>query len=110
MNEVSRLSAQAKENRRGTLALKGGTIQTITSNMKDADFTNLITLSRNIILNGFNVPPSLAGIVETANLSANTIDSEMRLFKPFVGAVAETIEGAFLYPFSLGIICTTSFL
>ena len=95
MNEVSRLSAQAKSNRRGTLALKGGTIQTITSNMKDADFTNLITLSRNIILNGFNVPPSLAGIVETANLSANTIDSEMRLFKPFVGAVAETIEGAF---------------
>ena len=95
MNEVSRLSAQAKQNRRGTLALKGGTIQTITSNMKDADFTNLITLSRNIILNGFNVPPSLAGIVETSNLSANTIDSEMRLFKPFVGAVAETIEGAF---------------
>ena len=95
INEVSRLSAQAKENPRGTLALKGGTIQTITSNMKDADFTNLITLSRNIILNGFNVPPSLAGIVETANLSANTIDSEMRLFKPFVGAVAETIEGAF---------------
>lgn len=95
MNEVSRLSAQAKQNRRGTLALKGGTIQTITSNMKDADFTNLIQLSRNIILNGFNVPPSLAGIVETANLSANTIDSEMRLFKPFVGAVAETIEGAF---------------
>lgn len=95
MNEVSRLSAQAKQNRRGTLALKGGTIQTISNNLKDADFTNLILLSRNIILNGFNVPPSLAGIVETANLSANTIDSEMRLFKPFVGAVAETIEGAF---------------
>lgn len=95
MNEVSRLSAQAKTNRRGTLALKGGTIQTISNNLKDADFTNLMLLSRNIILNGFNVPPSLAGIVETANLSANTIDSEMRLFKPFVGAVAETIEGAF---------------
>lgn len=95
ISEVSRLSAQAKQDRRGTLALKGGTIQTITSNMKDADFSNLILLSRNIILNGFNVPPSLAGIVETANLSANTIDSEMRLFKPFVGAVAETIEGAF---------------
>lgn len=94
MNEVSRLSAQAKQDRRGTLALKGGTIQTI-SNLRDADFTNLIVLSRNIILNGYNVPPSLAGIVETANLSANTIDSEMRLFKPFVGAVGETIEGAF---------------
>jgi hypothetical protein len=94
MNEVSRLSAQAKQNRRGTLALKGGTIQTI-SNLKDADFSNLIVLSRNIILNGYNVPPSLAGIVETANLSANTIDSEMRVFKPFVGALAETIEGAF---------------
>jgi HK97 family phage portal protein len=94
MNEVTRLSAQAKQDRRGTLALKGGTIQTI-SNLKDADFTNLIVLSRNIILNGYNVPPSLAGIVETANLSANTIDSEMRLFKPFVGAVAESIEGAF---------------
>ena len=95
MDEVSRISAQAKQNRRGTLALKGGSIQTIASNMKDADFTNLIILSRNIILNGFNCPPSLAGIVETANLSANTIDSEMRLFKPFVGAVAETVEGAF---------------
>jgi HK97 family phage portal protein len=94
MNEVSRLSAQAKQNRRGTLALKGGTIQTI-SNLKDADFSNLIVLSRNIILNGYNVPPSLAGIVETANLSANTIDSEMRVFKPFVGALAETVEGAF---------------
>jgi HK97 family phage portal protein len=94
MNEVSRLSAQAKQNRRGTLALKGGTIQTI-SNLKDADFSNLIVLSRNIILNGYNVPPSLAGIVETANLSANTIDSEMRVFKPFVGALAETIGGAF---------------
>ena len=94
MNEIGRLSAQAKQDRRGTLALKGGSIQTI-SNMRDADFTNLIVLSRNIILNGYNVPPSLAGIVETANLSANTIDSEMRLFKPFVGAIAETIEGAF---------------
>lgn len=94
MNEVSRLSAQAKTNRRGTLALKGGTIQTI-SNMRDADFTNLFVLCRNIILNGYNVPPSLAGIIETANLSANTIDSEMRVFKPFVGAIGETIEVAF---------------
>lgn len=95
IGEVSRLSAQAKENRRGTLALKGGTIQTISNNLKDADFTNLITLSRNIILQGFSVPPSLVGIVETSNLSANTIDSEMRVFKPYVSAVAETIEGAF---------------
>lgn len=95
MNEVSRLSAQAKQNRRGTLALKGGTIQTVSTNLKDADFTNLFTLCRNIILQGFNVPPSLVGIVETSNLSANTIDSEMRVFKPYVSAVAETIEGAF---------------
>ena len=95
MNEVSRLSAQAKQNRRGTLALKGGTIQTISNNLKDADFTNLFTLCRNIILQGFSVPPSLVGIVETSNLSANTIDSEMRVFKPYVSAVAETIEGAF---------------
>ena len=63
INEVGRLSAQAKENPRSTLAVKGGNIQTISNNLKDADFTNLITLSRNIILNGFNVPPSLAGIV-----------------------------------------------
>ena len=95
MNEVSRLSAQAKQNRRGTLALKGGTIQTISNNLKDADFTNLFTMCRNIILQGFSVPPSLVGIVETSNLSANTIDSEMKVFKPYVSAVAETIEGAF---------------
>lgn len=95
MDEINRLSVQAKQNRRGTLAVKGGNIQTISTNLKDADFTNLFALCRNIILQGYNVPPSLVGIVETSNLSANTIDSEMRVFKPYVSAVAETIEGAF---------------
>ena len=55
----------------------------------------IVLLCRNIILNGYNCPPSLAGIVETSNLSANTIDSEMQLFKSPVNSVAETIEGAF---------------
>ena len=96
MDEVGRLAVQAKKNSgRGLLAVKGGQISSINRSVRDGDYTNLLLLCRNIILNGFNCPPSIAGIVETSNLSANTIDSEMRLFKSPVNSVAETIEGAF---------------
>lgn len=96
LNEVGRLSVQAKKNSgRGMLAVKGGNVSSVNRNLHDGDYTNLLLLCRNIILNGYNCPPSLAGIVETSNLSANTIDSEMRLFKSPVNSVAETIEGAF---------------
>ena len=96
MDEIGRLSVQAKKKSgRGMLAVKGGTVSSINRNVHDGDYTNLFTLCRNIILNGYNCPPSIAGIVETSNLSANTIDSEMRLFKSPVNSVAETIEGAF---------------
>lgn len=96
MDEVGRLAIQAKKNSgRGMLAVKGGQVSSVARNTRDADYTNLLILCRNIILNGYNCPPSLAGIVETSNLSANTIDSEMRLFKSPVNSVAETIMGAF---------------
>ena len=96
INEVSRLSVQAKQKSgRGMLAVKGGQVSSVNRNLRDGDYTNLLILCRNIILNGYNCPPSIAGIVETSNLSANTIDSEMRLFKSPVNSVAETIEGAF---------------
>ena len=96
MNEIGRLSIAAKsKSGRGMLAVKGGQVSSINRNTRDADFTSLLLLCRNIILNGYNCPPSIAGIVETSNLSANTIDSEMRLFKSPVNSVAETIEGAF---------------
>lgn len=96
MNEIGRLAIQAKKKSgRGMLAVKGGQISSVNRNMRDGDYTNLLILCRNIILNGYNCPPSLAGIVETSNLSSNTIDSEMRLFKSPVNSVAETIEGAF---------------
>ena len=96
INEVSRLAVQAKQKSgRGMLAVKGGQVSSVNRNLRDGDYTNLLILCRNIILNGYNCPPSIAGIVETSNLSANTIDSEMRLFKSPVNSVAETIEGAF---------------
>ena len=96
MDEVGRLAVQAKQNSgRGMLAVKGGQVSSVNRNLRDGDYTNLLLLCRNIILNGYNCPPSIAGIVETSNLSANTIDSEMRLFKSPVNSVAETIEGAF---------------
>ena len=96
MSEVGRLAVQAKKKSgRGMLAVKGGQISSVNRNLRDGDYTNLLLLCRNIILNGYNCPPSIAGIVETSNLSANTIDSEMRLFKSPVNSVAETIEGAF---------------
>lgn len=96
MDEIGRLSVQAKnKSGRGMLAVKGGQVSSINRNVRDGDYTNLLLICRNIILNGYNCPPSIAGIVETSNLSANTIDSEMRLFKSPVNSVAETIEGAF---------------
>ena len=96
INEVGRLAVQAKKKSgRGMLAVKGGQVSSVNRNARDGDFTRLLILCRNIILNGYNCPPSIAGIVETANLSANTIDSEMRLFKSPVNSVAETIGGAF---------------
>ena len=96
INEVGRLAVQAKQKSgRGMLAVKGGQVSSVNRNLRDGDYTNLLLLCRNIILNGYNCPPSLAGIVETSNLSSNTIDSEMRLFKSPVNSVAETIEGAF---------------
>lgn len=96
INEVGRLAIQAKKKSgRGMLAVKGGQVSSVNRNARDGDYTGLLLLCRNIILNGYNCPPSIAGIVETSNLSANTIDSEMRLFKSPVNSVAETIEGAF---------------
>ena len=96
MDEIGRLAVQAKKKSgRGMLAVKGGQVSSVNRNLRDGDYTNLLLICRNIILNGYNCPPSMAGIVETSNLSANTIDSEMRLFKSPVNSVAETISGAF---------------
>ena len=96
IDELSRLSVQAKnKSGRGLLAVKGASFSTPNSSLRDAEYSNLLILARNIILNSFNCPPSLAGIVESANLSANTIDSEMRVFKPHVNAVCQTIECGF---------------
>ena len=63
--------------------------------MPDRDYTNPSLLCSDIILNSYNCPQSIAGIIETSNLFANTLDSEMGLFKSPVNNVAETIEGAF---------------
>ena len=89
-NEVSRLSDQVKENRRGTLITKGLNVLSM-SHEKDLDYLQLIVLSRDLILHGFGVPPAIAGVVEVGNLSADNIKSQISLFSLSYNALVTDI-------------------
>lgn len=59
------------------------------------DFLNLLNYSRDRILIGFQVPPAVIGIVETAHLGSGTGDSQEKSFNNTLSGDCKIIENAF---------------
>ena len=79
----------------GLLTVKGATYQSTGNNNRDLDFLNLLNYSRDRILIGFQVPPAVIGIVETAHLGSGTGDSQEKSFNNTLSGDCKIIENAF---------------
>lgn len=86
---------QNDRNKKGLLAVKGANYQSTGNSNKDLDFLNLLNYSRNRILIGFQVPPAVIGIVETAHLGSGTGDSQEKSFNNTLSGDCKIIENAF---------------
>lgn len=83
------------KNKKGLLAVKGANYQSTGNSNKDLDFLNLLNYSRDRILIGFQVPPAVIGIVETAHLGSGTGDSQEKSFNNTLSGDCKIIENAF---------------
>jgi HK97 family phage portal protein len=83
------------KNKKGLLTVKGATYQSTGNNNRDLDFLNLLNYSRDRILIGFQVPPAVIGIVETAHLGSGTGDSQEKSFNNTLSGDCKIIENAF---------------
>ncbi len=82
-------------NKKGILFGKGMTYQSTGNNNRDMDFMNLMTYSRDRVLVGFQVPPAIIGIIETASLGSGTGEAQEKSFNKTLSGECKTIENAF---------------
>ena len=96
-NSIAQNTKRLKEskNTKGILQLKGATYQSTGNNNRDLDFHNLMLYSRDRILIGFQVPPAIVGIIETAHLGSGTTDGQEKSFQKTLSGECKTIENAF---------------
>ncbi len=100
--ETSNVSIQAflnrlknDKNKKGLLAVKNATYQSTGNSNKDMDFINLLNYSRDRVLIGFQVPPAIIGIIETASLGSGTGDSQEKSFNNTLSGDCKIIENNF---------------
>lgn len=92
-NFLKRLKAD--KNKKGVLVAKGATYQSTGNTNKDMDFLNLMTYARDRILIGFQVPPAIIGIIESAHLGSGTGEAQEKSFNKTLSGECKTIENAF---------------
>lgn len=84
-----------ENNKKGLLAVKGANYQSAGNTNRDLDFLNLLNYSRDRILIGFQVPPAIVGVIETASLGSGTGDSQEKSFNNTLSGECKTVENAF---------------
>ena len=96
INEISRLSALKKEQKKGgTLAVKGGQFTSAAVNNRDMDWNQLMDKCRDMIITAYGAQPAMVGVIETANLGTGSGESQKKNFKDTLQGRAAFIEGAF---------------
>ena len=97
--ELKRLSAEkqaARENNKKSLmAVKGATVQTNMRSNRDMNYLELLKYARDQIIRTFQVPPQLAGIIETASLGSGSGDSQKKDWKNTFDGAKTQVEDAF---------------
>lgn len=83
------------KNEKGILQLKGATYQSTGNSNRDLDFHNLMLYARDRILVGFQVPPAIVGIIESAHLGSGTGEAQEKSFQKTLSGECKTIENAF---------------
>lgn len=83
------------KNKKGLLAVKNATYQSTGNSNRDMDFINLLNYSRDRVLIGFQVPPAIIGIIETASLGSGTGDSQEKSFSNTLSGDCKIIENSF---------------
>jgi len=79
----------------GMLAVKGATYQSANLNNRDMDYVNMMNMCRDMIISLFRVPPSIVGIIETANLGSGNGEAQKEQFKNVMNAKAKFYEAGF---------------
>lgn len=96
MNEINRLGALKKEQKKGgTLAVKGGQFTSAAVNNRDMDWNLLLDKCRDMIITAYGAQPAMVGVIETANLGTGSGESQKKNFKDTLQGRAAFIEGAF---------------
>ena len=97
--ELKRLSAEkqaAKQSGKKTLmAVKGATVQSNIRSNRDMNYLELLKFARDQIIRTFQVPPQLAGIIETASLGSGSGDSQKKDWKNTFDGAKACVENAF---------------
>lgn len=83
------------KNEKGILQLKGASYQSTGNTNRDLDFHNLMLYARDRILIGFQVPPAVIGIIESAHLGSGTGETQEKSFQKTLSGECKTIENAF---------------
>ena len=96
MNEINRLGALRKEQKKGgTLAIKGGQFTSAAVTTRDMDWNLLMDKCRDMIITAYGAQPAMVGVIETANLGSGSGESQKKNFKDTLQGRAAFIEGAF---------------
>ena len=96
MNEIARLQAAKKEEKKGgTLAVKGGIFTSPSVNVRDMDWEKLFLLARDMTITAYGAQPAMVGVIETANLGSGSGESQKKNFKDTLQGRAKFIEGAY---------------
>ena len=84
-----------EKNKKGIISGQGMTYQQTNNSNRDMEFLELIKYSRDCVITIFGVPPSKAGIIETANLGTGSGESQDKNFGKVINSNCTTIEDAF---------------
>lgn len=93
--ELNHRRLKEEKDKKGLLFLKGATYQSTSNSNKDLDFHNLMLYARDRILVGFQVPPAIVGIIETAHLGSGTNEGQEKSFQKTLSGECKTVENAF---------------
>ena len=98
-SEVKRLNAERaapkQRNKKQLMILKGANVQSNIRSNRDMNYLELLKYARDQIIRAFQVPPQLAGIIETANLGSGSGDSQKKDWKTTFDGAKTFVENAF---------------
>ncbi len=99
VSELKRLRAEKQQAReqgqKNIMAVKGATVQSNIRSNRDMNYLELLKYASDQIIRTFQVPPQLAGKIETANLGSGSGDSQKKDWKVTFDGATSNVENAF---------------